>query len=107
VPNRSYQLQSLSLPNAYVERIIGSIRRECLDHVIVCGAGGLHCILTDYVVTDCDSGFVHGPGGGAGLVDSGTFLHDIVPSANLKGLIVALTEPPTSGHTLAHFTCAT
>ena len=36
--------------NAYVERLIGSIRRECLDHVIVCSAGGLHRILSHYVV---------------------------------------------------------
>jgi len=49
VPNRSYQLQSLSLPNAYVERVIGSIRRECLDHVIVANATGLHRVLTEYV----------------------------------------------------------
>ena len=35
--------------NAYVERVIGSIRRECLDHVIVANATGLHRILTEYV----------------------------------------------------------
>jgi putative transposase len=35
--------------NAYVERVIGSIRRECLDHVIVLSAAGLHRVLTDYV----------------------------------------------------------
>jgi hypothetical protein len=35
--------------NAYVERVIGSIRRECLDHVIVLNATGLHRMLTDYV----------------------------------------------------------
>jgi transposase InsO family protein len=34
--------------NAYVERVIGSIRRECLDHVIV-NASGLHRVLTEYV----------------------------------------------------------
>ena len=35
--------------NAYVERVIGSIRRECLDHVIVTNAAGLHRILLDYI----------------------------------------------------------
>jgi putative transposase len=35
--------------NAYVERFIGSIRRECLDHVIVLNAAGLRRVLTDYI----------------------------------------------------------
>jgi len=35
--------------NAYVERVIGSIRRECLDHVIVMNAAGLHRTLADNV----------------------------------------------------------
>ena len=35
--------------NAYVERFIGSIRRECLDHVIVLSAAGLQCVVKDYV----------------------------------------------------------
>ena len=30
-------------------RVIGSIRRECLDHVIVMNAAGLHRLLRDYV----------------------------------------------------------
>jgi putative transposase len=34
--------------NAYVERVIGSIRRECLDHLIVVNATALHRILADY-----------------------------------------------------------
>ena len=34
--------------NPYCERIIGSIRRECLDHVIVVNERHLHRILTDY-----------------------------------------------------------
>ena len=35
--------------NAYVERLIGSIRRECLDHVIVVNAVGLRRVLASYV----------------------------------------------------------
>jgi transposase InsO family protein len=32
--------------NAYVERFIGSARRECLDHVIVFSASGLQRLMT-------------------------------------------------------------
>ena len=35
--------------NAHAERVIGSVRRECLDHVIVMNAAGLHRVLRDYV----------------------------------------------------------
>src|SRR3981081_3754584 len=34
--------------NAYAERLNGSIRRECLDHVIVFHEAGLRRILKDY-----------------------------------------------------------
>ena len=34
--------------NPYVERLIGSIRRDCLDHVIVLGERHLHAILASY-----------------------------------------------------------
>jgi putative transposase len=34
--------------NAYVERIIGSIRTECLDHVVVLNERHLKRILTSY-----------------------------------------------------------
>ncbi len=34
--------------NAYIERLIGSVRRECLDHVIVFHEAGLRRILKDY-----------------------------------------------------------
>jgi putative transposase len=34
--------------NAFVERLIGSIRRECLDHVIVLGEKHLRRILRSY-----------------------------------------------------------
>jgi transposase InsO family protein len=35
--------------NAYVERLIGSIRRECLDHIIVLSPDGLQRVLAEYV----------------------------------------------------------
>jgi len=35
--------------NAYDERVIGSIRRECLDHVVVLGERHLQGILSKYV----------------------------------------------------------
>ena len=35
--------------NPYAERFIGSIRRECLDHVIVLSAAGLQRVVRDYV----------------------------------------------------------
>ena len=35
--------------NAYVERFIGSIRRECLDHTIILSIAGLQRVLADYV----------------------------------------------------------
>ena len=35
--------------NGYVERLIGSIRRECLDHVIVLGERHLRRILQSYL----------------------------------------------------------
>src|SRR5215813_9597343 len=35
--------------NAYAERVIGSIRRECLEHVVVIGERHLLRILTKYL----------------------------------------------------------
>jgi len=33
---------------SYVERLMGSVRRDCLDHVIVLGEGHLRVILKSY-----------------------------------------------------------
>jgi transposase InsO family protein len=35
--------------NAYVERVIGSIRRECLNHLIVFNAAGLRRVVAAYI----------------------------------------------------------
>jgi hypothetical protein len=34
---------------AYIERVIGSIRRECLDHVIILDEEGLRRVLASYI----------------------------------------------------------
>jgi hypothetical protein len=34
---------------AFVERVIGSIRRECLDHIVALGEEHLRGVLRDYV----------------------------------------------------------
>ena len=47
--HRSSAVQLTAHANAYAERVIGSIRRECVDHVIVINAAGLHRLLTEYV----------------------------------------------------------
>jgi transposase InsO family protein len=35
--------------NAYVERVIGSIRRECLDHIVIVNERHLRHVLASYV----------------------------------------------------------
>lgn len=35
--------------NGYVERLIGSIKRECLDHVIILNEAHLHAIMKSYI----------------------------------------------------------
>ena len=35
--------------NPYAERLIGSVRRECLDHVVVLNASHLHRIVAEYL----------------------------------------------------------
>jgi hypothetical protein len=42
------------LQTAYAERLIGSIRRECLDHMVVFGERHLRRVLLSYV--DCYNG---------------------------------------------------
>ena len=37
--------------NAYVERLIGSIRRECLDHIIILNERHLRGVLSSYFNT--------------------------------------------------------
>ena len=45
-----HAVQLTALANCYVERVIGSIRRECLNHVIVINEWHLRRILNSYFV---------------------------------------------------------
>lgn len=47
-PQGRLAVQLSTQANAYVERLIGSIRRECLDHVMVMNETGLRRILKSY-----------------------------------------------------------
>jgi transposase InsO family protein len=35
--------------NAIAERLVGTLRRECLDHVIIFNERHLHCVLREYI----------------------------------------------------------
>jgi hypothetical protein len=56
----------------------------------------------------CDSGQVHGAGGGGGTVESGAVhLQSVVPSQNLNIVTATMTGTPTGGGMVAQATCAT
>ncbi len=42
-------MQLTAFDNAYAERLIGSIRRECLDHIVVFGERQLRHVLLSYM----------------------------------------------------------
>jgi len=48
VTDSLHRVHSKAQSNAYVERIIGSIRRDCLDHIVVLNERHLKRILTSY-----------------------------------------------------------
>src|SRR5258707_14829838 len=47
-PPRQAHRPGLTLADGFAERLIGSIRRECVDHVVVLGEAHLRRILTRY-----------------------------------------------------------
>ena len=48
MPHRSEVVQSTAYANPYVERVIGSIRRECLNHIIIFDECHLRDVLSSY-----------------------------------------------------------
>jgi putative transposase len=64
VPHRSHAVQSTAHANAFCERLIGTMRRECLDWLIPIHEGHLRWILREWV-THYNRGRPHaslGPG---------------------------------------------
>jgi Integrase core domain len=49
VGDAHHEVQCAAYANAVIERFIGSVRRECLDHVIIFNADGLQHLLQRYV----------------------------------------------------------
>jgi len=44
-----WRVVHVAVTNAYAERVIGSSRRECLDHVVVMTEAGLRGIVAQYL----------------------------------------------------------
>ena len=81
-PGQAY-LTSLAWQNGFAERLIGSIRRECVDHIIVLGEVHLRRVLKSYA--DCYNSVrthrsldkdapVFSPGSGTGVISSRAIL---------------------------------
>ena len=47
--HRQHGVHSIAFSTPYVERLIGSIRRECLDHLIVVNERHLRVVLEEFV----------------------------------------------------------
>ncbi len=73
--------------NPYVERLIGTIRRECLDHVIVLGEAHLKRILTEYFA------YYHAARTHQALDDNAPLSRDVEPPE--RGRVVA--QPMVGG----------
>ena len=94
------------------ERLVGPWH---VTAIAVCAepAGGIHAEGEldpgPAAAATCESGFVHGPGGG-GLSSGGgpVWLNKIYPNANLRTVSVGMTGPldPSVGDMVTHMTCA-
>ena len=72
--------------NAYVERLIGTLRRECLDHVLIYGERHLRQILTLYSLYYNETCTHHGLGKDAPLGRAVERSGTIVVTPILSGL---------------------
>jgi transposase InsO family protein len=70
--------------NAYAERLIGSIRRDCLDHVIVLNERHLRNVLRDYFA------YYHAARTHLGLDKDAPNIQEVEPAS--RGAIVEIPE---------------
>src|SRR2546429_771078 len=75
--------------NPYVERLIGTLRRECLDHVLIFGEPHLRRVLTLYSVYYNETRTHLGLGKDAPLRRAVQRSGAIVTAPVLSGLIIA------------------
>ena len=116
--NRTSGPLDISRATGRVDTRFGSIGSWTVTSEAICAkrAGGIHVegnsSLGDSVTESCDTGTVHGAGGGGGLTDGGlSWLYSIQPFSrnNLRSVNARMTSPldPSIGGMITHFTCAT
>ena len=114
--NRTSGPLDISRATGRVDTRLDPVGNWTLTSKAICAkrAGGIHVdgnsSFGDSVSASCDTGTVHGPGGGGGLTDGGlSWLYSIQPFNNLKSVNARMTSPlnPSIGGMIAHFTCAT
>jgi hypothetical protein len=113
--NRTSGPLDISRAAGRVDTSFGSVGNWTLTSEVICAkrAGGIRVdgglSLGDSVNASCDTGRVHGPGGGGGLRDGGpSWLYSIQPFNDLRSVNVRMTRPLNSsiGGMVANFTCA-
>jgi transposase InsO family protein len=75
--------------NAYAERLIGTLRRDCLDHVLIFGVKHLRQILTSFFLLQSDPhAFIAGQGcaaaaGGPAMRNYCRYAHSVRPASSV------------------------
>src|SRR6266550_1161467 len=87
--------------NAYVERLIGTLRRDCLDHILIVGERHLRRVLTSYSLyyneTRTHLGLSKDAPLGRAVQRSGTIVTRGYNFREGQGTAYFMLKPPTEG----------